>query len=157
SARHFQALVTADPKGTWDAVGEALAEQDTCLLFADGLRFDQAAKLGALLEERSMKVALTWKLAALPTVTATSKPSAAPIRKAIRGGNGADFAPLIETKAGDRPLTASLLRDRLEEVGVEVLDEEEMRIPSGAVGGGWTEFGSIDSLGHNLQTGLVYQ
>jgi hypothetical protein len=157
SARHFQALVIADPKGTWDAVGEVLAEQDTCLLFADGLRFDQAAKLGALLEERSMKVALTWKLAALPTVTATSKPSAAPIRKAIRGGNGADFAPLIETKAGPRPLTAALLRDQLEEDGVEVLDEEEMRIPSGAVGGGWTEFGSIDSLGHSLQTGLVYQ
>jgi hypothetical protein len=157
TARHFQSLVIADPKATHDGVGKVVADQDTCLLFADGLRFDQAGKLAALLEERSMKVVLGWKLAALPTVTATSKPSAAPIKQGIRGGDGADFTPLIETKTGARPLTAALLRGRLEQDGVEVLDEEEMRIPSGAVGGGWTEFGSIDSLGHSLQGGLVHQ
>ena len=32
-----------------------------------------------------------------------------------------------------------------------------MRIPSGAAGGGWTECGSIDSIGHSLQIGLVHQ
>lgn len=157
SARHFQSLVTADPKVARDGVGQIVADQDTCLLFADGLRFDQAAKLAALLEERSMKVALTWRLAALPTVTATSKPTATPLREGIRGGDGADFTPLVETKVGLRPLTAPLLRERLQAIGVEVLDAEEMRIPSGAVGGGWTECGSIDSMGHNLQLDLIYQ
>jgi hypothetical protein len=157
SARHFQALLIADPRAASDGVGKTLAEHDTCLLFADGLRFDQAGRLAALLEERSMKVALTWRLAALPTVTATSKPTATPIRNGIRGGDGTDFTPLIETKAGTRPLTAPFLRERLEADGVEVLDAEETRIASGAVGGGWTECGSIDSLGHSLQTGLVHQ
>ena len=134
SARNFQSLLTADPKAARDGVGQTLAEQDTCLLFADGLRFDQAGRLAALLEERSMKVALTWRLAALPTVTPTSKPTATPIKDGIRGGDGADFTPLVETKAGARPLTAPLLRERLELAGVEVLDAEEMRIPSGAAG-----------------------
>ena len=157
SARHFQSLLTADPKGARDAVDETVAEQNTCLLFADGLRFDQAGKLAALLEERSMKVAMTWRLAALPTVTATSKPTAAPIREGIRGGDGADFTPLIDTKAGARPLTAPLLRERLQATGTEVLDADEMRIPSGAAGGGWTEYGAIDSMGHSLQAGLVHQ
>jgi hypothetical protein len=157
SARHFQSLLTADPKATRDGVGEVVAEQETCLLFADGLRFDQAGRLAALLEERSMKVDLTWRLAALPTVTPTSKPTATPIRDGIRGGDGADFTPLVQTKAGARPLTAPLLRERLQAGGVEVLDAEETRIASGASGGGWTECGSIDSLGHSVQTGLVHQ
>lgn len=157
SARHFQSMLTADPQATRDAVGETVADQDTCLIFADGLRFDQAGRLAALLEERSMKVSLTWRLAALPTVTSTSKPTAAPIRDGIRGGDGVDFTPAVETKTGTRPLTAPLLRERLEAGGVEVLDTDETRIPSGAIGGGWTECGSIDSLGHNLQLGLVHQ
>jgi hypothetical protein len=157
SARHFQSVLIADPKLARDGVGETPAEQDTCLLFADGLRFDQAGRLAALLEERSLKVVLTWRLAALPTVTATSKPTATPIKEGIRGGDGAEFTPLIDTKAGTRPLTAPLLRERLEGAGVEVLDGEETRIASGAMGGGWTECGSIDSMGHSLQTGLVHQ
>ncbi len=157
SARNFQSLLSGDLKAARDGVGETLAERDTCLLFADGLRFDQAGRLAALLEERSMKAMLAWRLAALPTVTPTSKPTATPIKDGIRGGDGADFTPLVETKAGSRPLTAPLLRERLELAGVEVLDAEEMRIPSGALGGGWTECGSIDSLGHSLQIGLVHQ
>jgi hypothetical protein len=157
SARNFQSLLSADPKAARDGVGQTLAEQDTCLLFADGLRFDQAGRLAAILEERSMKVMLTSRLAALPTVTPTSKPTATPIKDGIRGGDGADFTPLVETKAGARPLTAPLLRERLELAGVEVLDAEELRIPSGAKNGGWTECGLIDSLGHSLQIGLVHQ
>ena len=157
SARNFQSLLTGEPEAARDGVGETLAEQDTCLLFADGLRFDQAGRLAALLEERSMKVALTWRLAALPTVTSTSKPTATPIRDGIRGGDGTDFTPLVETKAGTRPLTAPLLRERLELAGVEVLDADEIRIPSGALGGSWTECGSLDSLGHSVQIGLVHQ
>ena len=153
SARCFQSLLAADPKMARQAAGETPATQDTCLLFVDGLRFDQAGKLAAVLEERSMKVALTWRLAPLPT----AKPAATPIRDGIRGGDGVEFTPMVETKAGLRPLAAPLLRERLEAIGVEVIDAGETRIPGGGAGGGWTECGSIDSLGHSLQLDLVHQ
>jgi hypothetical protein len=157
SARHFQSLVAGDAKAAREAVGQAPAEAGSCLLFVDGLRFDLAGKLAALLEARAMKVNLTWRLAALPTVTPTAKPAAAPVRDAIRGGDGVDFTPLVETKSGGKPLTAPLLRERLEAAGVEVLSADGVRIPAGTAGGGWTECGSIDSLGHTLQADLPQQ
>ncbi len=157
SARHFQSLVAGDAKAAREAVGTTLAEAETCLLFVDGLRFDLAGKLAALLEERSMKVNLTWRVAALPTVTPTAKPRAAPVGDGVRGGDGADFTPVVETKPGPKPLTAPLLRERLEAAGVEVLASDEARSPAGASGGGWAECGSIDSLGHRLQADLVHQ
>ena len=157
SARHFQTLAAGDARAAREAVGTTPAEAETCLLFVDGLRFDLAAKLAALLEERSMKVNLTWRLAALPTVTPTAKPAAAPLGNAIRGGDGVDFTPLVETRSGWRPLTAPLLRERLEAAGVEVLASDEARIPAGTAGGGWAECSSIDSLGHTLQADLAHQ
>ncbi|MGB9610362.1 MAG: BREX-1 system phosphatase PglZ type B, partial [Bryobacteraceae bacterium] len=157
SARHFQTLVAGDAKTARKAVETTPAEAETCLLFVDGLRFDLAGRLAALLEERSMKVNLTWRLAALPTVTPTAKPAAAPVVNGIHGGDGVDFTPLVETKSGWKPLTAPLLRERLEAAGVEVLASDEARIPAGTAGGGWAECGSIDSLGHTLQADLVHQ
>ena len=156
SARHFQSLLATDPKFAREVVGDSSPNRDTCLVFVDGLRFDQAGKLAGLLEERSMKVALTWRLAPLPTVTPTAKPAAMPVRDGIRDGDGTDFTPMVETKAGLRPMTAPLLRERLEAAGVEVLSPDETRIPSGAARGGWTECGSIDSRGHSLQVDLVH-
>jgi hypothetical protein len=156
SARHFQALMAADALAARAAVGTAQAEAETCLLFVDGLRFDLAGKLAAMLEQRSKKVSLTWRMAALPTVTPTAKPVVAPIGESIRGGDGADFMPLVEIKSGLKPLTARLLRERLEAAGVEVLDDAEARIPAGTAGG-WTECGSIDRRGHELQADLTHQ
>lgn len=157
SARHFQALVAAEPQMVAKAVGETFAEKDTCLVFVDGLRFDLAGRLAALLEARSLRVMITHRLAPLPTVTPTAKLAASPIRDDIKGGDGAEFTPLVQSKSGWKPLTAPLLRERLAGAGVELLDPEETRIPAGAEGGGWTECGSIDSLGHNLQGELVHQ
>jgi hypothetical protein len=157
SARRFQALVVGDARAAREAVGPTPAEAETCLLFVDGLRFDLAAKLAALLDERAMKVNLAWRMAALPTVTPTAKPAAAPVSDAVRGGDGADFTPLVETRSGLRPLTAPLLRERLEAAGVDVLGSDEARIRAGTAGGGWAECGSIDSLGHTLQADLVHQ
>jgi hypothetical protein len=156
SARHFQSLLAADPKTARERVDKTSANQDTCLVFVDGLRFDQAAKLAALLEERSLKATLSWRLAPLPTVTSTAKPAAIPFQDGIRGADGSDFTPVMETKTGPRPLTAPILREKLEAAGVEVLDADEIRIASSVSRGGWTECGSIDSRGHSLQADLVH-
>jgi hypothetical protein len=157
SARHFQALVAAEPQTAAKGVGEVSTETDTCLLLVDGLRFDIAGRLAAMLEARSLRAMITHRLAPLPTVTATAKVAASPIRDGIKGGDGVDFTPLVQSKSGWKPLTAPLLRERLVGAGVELLDPEETRIPTGGKGGGWTECGSIDTLGHNLQGDLIYQ
>ncbi|HNY42617.1 MAG TPA: hypothetical protein PKJ41_19605, partial [Bryobacteraceae bacterium] len=102
-------------------------------------------------------VTMGHRLAPLPTVTATAKLASSPVTDGIKGGPGDDFAPLIQVKSGWKPLVAQLLRERLEGVGVELLEPTETRIPSGENSGGWTECGTIDSLGHSLQGDLVYQ
>jgi hypothetical protein len=126
-------------------------------LFVDGLRFDLAGKLAARLEARGFRVSMTHRLAPLPSVTATAKLAATPITDGIKGGSGDDFTPLIQAKSGWKPVVAPLLRERLEGTGVELLDANETRIPSGGEGGGWTECGNVDSLGHSLQGDLVHQ
>jgi hypothetical protein len=157
SARHFQTLFAGEPNTARKAVGETRAERDTCCLFIDGLRFDLAGRLAALLEARSIRTSLTHRLAPLPTVTATAKLAASPIRDGIKGGDGVDFAPLVQSKSGWKPVSAPLLRERLESAGVELLDPDETRIPAGTEGGGWTECGAVDTLGHRLQGELVHQ
>jgi hypothetical protein len=157
SARHFQILIAADPDEARKAVGVCKAEKDTCLLFVDGLRMDIAGQLAARLESHAFRVALTHRLAPLPTVTATAKPAASPIPDDIKGDSGEDFTPLIKLKSQWKPLIAPLFRDRLEKEGLEVLDASELLIPSGTNTGGWTECGAIDSMGHSLQGDLVHQ
>jgi hypothetical protein len=157
SARQFQALVGSKPKEAQDAIGRVITEKDTCLLFVDGLRFDIAGWLTASLEARSLSVSMSHRLAPLPTVTPTAKLLASPIVDGIRGEDGIDFTPQIQTKSGWKAVNATLLRERLESMGVEVLAPDEVRIPSGNNNGGWTECGSIDSLGHSLQKELVHQ
>ncbi len=161
SARHFQEVVTREGPQARKAVGQAGGERDTCMVFVDGLRFDVAAGLAAKLEARSLRVAVRHRMSALPTVTATAKPAAAPLSAetvaGIKAGSGVDFTPLIEGKSGWKPLTAPLLREALESAGVEVWDRDEIRVPAGTEGGGWTESGSIDSLGHALEGRLAGQ
>lgn len=157
SARHFQALVAKEPSEARKGVFQPAAEKDTCLLFVDGLRFDLAGKLAARLDARGFRVSMTHRLAPLPTVTPTAKLAATPITDGIKGGNGDDFTPLIQAKSGWKPVIAPLLRERLESSGVELLDSNEIRIPAGGEGGGWTECGNVDSMGHSLQGELVHQ
>jgi len=157
SARHFQTLFAAQSNAVRGPLVGVTPERDVCLLFVDGLRFDLGSWLAALLEARSLRVTIAHRFAPLPTVTSTAKIVASPISDGIRGQDGTDFAPLLQTKSGWKPVSAPLLRERLEDMGVEVLDAGEMRIPSGNNNGGWTECGSIDSLGHSLQKELVYQ
>jgi hypothetical protein len=90
-------------------------------------------------------------------VTATAKPAATTVASEIKGSNGEDFTPLLQTATGLKLATAPLLRERMASQGVEILDLDEIRIPAGSEAGGWAECGLIDSLGHSLQGELVHQ
>lgn len=160
SARHFQAVLAKDEKGYRNLIRGVVSEADTCVLFADGLRFDIGGMLQETLEARGLRAILSHRLAPLPTVTATAKPLASPAHGACEGGESADeFAPVLASSK--QPLNASRLRDEMARHGVEVLEPDETNLAAaagkGAENGGWTEIGRLDELGHSLGASLVRQ
>jgi hypothetical protein len=54
-------------------------------------------------------------------------------------------------------VTASRLRDAMARIGVEILDSDQSKMAVGGEGGGWTETGTLDGLGHKLNALLVRQ
>lgn len=153
SARHFQAAISGAGSSLRSRVAGTVMEQDVCVLFADGLRFDLAAELGSRLEARGLRTKLSHRLAALPTVTATAKPLATMVHDALEGaGSGEDFAPRFRTSG--QPATAQRLRDEMARRNVDILDGE-IRGVSGAATAAWFEAGRFDELGHKLGAQLA--
>jgi len=156
SARRLQELMSApgvDPHKLATAVA---AERDTCVLFADGLRFDVGAILQERLEAQGLRVRMSHRIAPIPTVTATAKPVASPAHGSCSGkADAEDFTPVLT--ASNQPANASRLRDAMARAGVEVLDQEQSTMAVSGDGGGWTESGKLDTLGHSLDALLVRQ
>ena len=117
----------------------------TCVLFADGLRYDLGEKLRAALSGRVGHVAMTHHYAALPSVTPTAKPAVSPVAGKIIGSVvGENFMPAV---APDRKeLTTDRFRRLLDDAGYQVLGLSETGDPSGRA---WTEFGNVDRTGHD--------
>lgn len=155
SARRFQELLSADADPGKLATGIE-ADADTCILFADGLRFDLGMMLQEKLESRGIKTRLSHRVAPMPTVTATAKPLASPAHSACTGSSDAEnFYPLVSDSS--RPANAPLLREAMARQGVEVLEDDEIRMTVGSEGGAWVEMGKIDRLGHSLKAAMVRQ
>jgi hypothetical protein len=154
SARKFQELATQGEAEYRKLVSGVDAEPETCVVFADGLRFDVAGMLQERLEQRGLRVKLGHRIAPLPTVTATAKPVASPAHSACEGGaSGEDFNPVLSV--GKQPVSASRLRDEMARQGVEVLDSGETTLAAKTDKGGWTEIGRLDEMGHSLGVSLV--
>ena len=152
SSRHFQELFRKQPADGRKGVRAIQPEKETCLLFVDGLRFDLGVWLTEKLEARSLLARLSHRLSPLPTVTPTAKPAATPVSNDVKGSaTGEDFLPMIETKTGPRAAQGQVLWDRMVTRDVETLEAGEVKFPSSSEGGGWTECGKIDSLGHKVQ------
>jgi hypothetical protein len=155
SARRFQDLVAARSDLKPLMAGTS-GDHEICTLFVDGLRFDLGSALAEKLEARGLRTRIGHRLSPLPTVTATAKPVPSAAAPALKGvGSPDDFCPVIAESG--QPATAARLREAMEQRGVEVVADEEMRIPTGATLGGWTEHGHLDELGHKLQAGLAGQ
>ena len=156
SARHFQAVAGNHPEEFRKGALGVLPQSETCIVFADGLRFDVAGRLEELLESRGFRVRLSHRLAPVPSVTATAKPVASPAHMACEEtAEYGEFTPTLGE--GHKPSSAQRLRDEMARQGIEVMDEGELIIPSGSQQGGWTEIGHLDSLGHKLNAGLAKQ
>ena len=152
SARTFQEAFASE-RAKSSIVGEVAPERDVCLLFVDGLRYDIAQRLLGRLDARGVKSRLKARLTTLPTVTATAKPAATPVRQALEGRDAADdFQPVFRDSG--QPASSQRLRDSMAKQGVEIIEPGEMRMPVGAEAGGWTESGRFDQLGHSLHGDL---
>jgi hypothetical protein len=121
------------------------AAKGECILFVDGLRYDLAQQLSELLTKRGYKVAGKASWAALPSVTATGKPSVSPVREFIAGGEAnSDFEPSVK-ETGQSLKGGYHLKKLLKANGWIVLEKSESGDGSGSA---WCEFGNIDHEGH---------
>ncbi|MBN2565717.1 MAG: BREX-1 system phosphatase PglZ type B [Candidatus Eisenbacteria bacterium] len=153
TARQFQQCIAAKPLPTVAQQGGVDAETGECILFADGLRFDIGARLAAMAGELPMEVSTAWRWAALPAVTATAKPAASPVAGKLQGRRlEADFS--AEAGTGER-LTTDRLRRIISEEGFQVIGPAETGDARATNARGWTEYGELDKLGHDLQGKLA--
>ena len=117
----------------------------TCILFADGLRFDLAKKLSAALSRKNRKVEEKANWSALPSVTATGKPAVSPVAKLINGREkNPDFEPCV-AETGQSLKGGYHFKKLLGENGWTVLEKDDTGDGKGLA---WKEFGDIDRDGH---------
>ena len=149
TAERFQQAAQAQPLPRRPA-GQSVptAGSGTCVLFADGLRFDVGQTLKAALAAADLTVTDTWRFSTLPSVTPTAKPASSPIAPLFGPpGAAADFMPSVLT--GDyagKTLTIDIFRRLLQEHGYAVLHGDEIGTGTGVA---WGEYGSLDKYGHD--------
>lgn len=156
SARYLQQIVEQDgyPLDSIDDLLDIPAGDGTCLLFVDGLRFDQARRLTEELIQHGCQVEEKAVWAPLPTVTATGKPAVSPIRGKVSGGEtNHDFEPMV-SETGQSLKGSYHLKKLLEDDGWIILDETETGTVEGKA---WSESSNIDHIGHNLGWKLALQ
>ena len=147
SARYLQKLVDGSsyPGGTIASSKAFAASKGECVLFVDGLRFDTARRLSASLDSGGYLVTETMRWTALPSVTATGKAAASPVRTKISGTDDCDdFEPRVAA-TGQSLKGGYHLKKLLSDNHWKVLDRTENGDGQGQA---WCEFGDIDSEGH---------
>ena len=147
SARAFQAALERRPLPSAGEQPSVNLEDDGCLVFVDGLRFDLAQRLAERLEGRGFRVDLGWRWAALPTVTGTGKPAVTPVAGEIEGDVlGQAFGARL--KVAGKPADAPTLRAALGARGYQILAGDGADAPRAHPARGWLETGEFDTLGH---------
>jgi len=156
AAERLQKLVNASPLPHASQLPPVTSDVGTCIMFADGLRFDLAQRLVAACNERGLRVTQSRRWAALPSVTATAKPAVSPVADQIHGvGLPESFTP--EVKASGQSLTTQRFRKLLDESGYQVIAAGEVGDAAARNARGWTEYGQIDRRGHDMQAALASQ
>ena len=147
SARAFQAALERAPLPGGGGQPAVAAEDDGCLVFVDGLRFDLAQRLAERMEGRGYRVDLGWRWAALPTVTGTGKPAVTPVTDEIEGDT-LEQAFGARMRVAEKPADAPALRAALEARGYQILAGDSPGAPRTHPARGWLETGEFDTLGH---------
>jgi hypothetical protein len=152
-AERVQGYVHSYPMTEAPQAWSLVPEKGSIVMFVDGLRFDIGKELCLLLERNSLDFELEPRWTALPTVTATAKPSWDPLTKGLNGNAVSEgFEPT--SNATGKPLKAAEFRTRLEELGWRWIDPSNVGDPEHA---GWTEAGAFDRYGHDDGARLAWR
>ena len=153
AAELFQQRVKHEPLPGRDLPRLSDVPSGTCVLFADGLRYDLGQKLKAALEAKVGAVQLRHQFVALPSVTPTAKPAVSPVAGKIKGTEAGDeFRPCVAVD--EKILSIDRFRKLLEDDGYQILGLGEIGEPKGRA---WTEFGKVDKTGHEEGIGLAHR
>lgn len=148
SARHLQKVWDKGAGGPKDKFYD---KDVPCILFVDGLRFDCAKRLAALLENEGFDIGEKTVWAALPSVTGTGKPAVSPI-------SGSEKIAEEPDPYNYEPLSSYQFKKTLEEKGWKMVSSKDP-IPAPIVASTescppvvinkiWCEIGDIDHEGH---------
>ena len=148
SARAFQSSLGRQPLPAAGDQPSVTADDDECIVFVDGLRYELGRRLAERLDGLGCKTTTEHRWAASPTVTATAKPAVTPVAGDIAGDRlGANFRPGIGDSG--RSVQAKDLRDAMEKRGYQIVGAGTLEIPMNAGARGWLETGEIDKHGHH--------
>lgn len=151
AAELFQQGTKQEPLPGRDLPRLADVPSGTCVLFADGLRYDVGQKLRLALEAKLGPLQVRHQYVALPSVTPTSKPAVSPVAGKIKGTTAAEeFRPCVALD--DKDLTIDRVRKLLEDDGYQILGTGDLGESKGRA---WTEFGNLDKTGHEEGIGLA--
>jgi len=129
------------------------AEEGTVYLFADGLRMDLARALEEKLISSGLEVNFEYEWSALPTVTATAKHAWMPLAGKLGGPlEGKGFEP--QELSSGKTINHARFKQLIEEFGISFLTADMTLLPPGC---SWTEFGSVDTHGHNEGAKLAWR
>ena len=131
------------------------AEEGAVYLFADGLRMDLARDL----EERLLtsgllvEIAFDFDWSAIPTITPTAKPAWMPLAEKLGGPlEGTGFQS--KEQSNGKPLVHARFKQLVAELGISFLESNELGSPTGCA---WTEFGCVDTYGHEQGARLAWR
>jgi len=145
TAERFQQLAPETLEHPSRKLGKKQPSKGTCLLFADGLRYDVGQKLRATLGKRGLAVDAGWHWSALPPVTPTAKPALSPVADLLTGTpDGDGFCPALADTG--KKLTNERFHQLLEGRGYQILKGDATGDSTGLA---WTECGQIDRTGHD--------
>jgi len=150
SAKRFQEAIG---KRTVPGAPSPLAPPPgTCVLFADGLRYDLGARLTEMLTASGLKAEIRGDIGPLPGVTPSAKPAQSPVADKLVAG------PKLNTSvaATGSTMNQTALRKLLGEQSWDFLAHGDVGAPDGTINA-WTEMGNIDSYGHNHAQDLPRQ
>ncbi|MFZ3116430.1 MAG: BREX-1 system phosphatase PglZ type B [Syntrophales bacterium] len=148
-----QALATTYPAAGPLTCRTLLAEEGTVYLFADGLRMDLARALEERLISSGLEVIFAHAWSALPTVTATAKHAWMPLAGKLGGPlAGEGFEP--KEQVSGKTITHARFKQLIAELGIPFLASDGTLFPTGCA---WTEFGSLDTYGHEQGAKLAWR
>ncbi len=127
------------------------SDAGTAVLFVDGLRADLTLDLQSYLTRDGFDTSLEISWAALPTITATSKPAWNPLAQKLSGETIEDgMEPRVADGGGKA--RSDVIRKLTADSGWAFLENDSVDGNDRTV---WTEIGTIDSSGHDKHTNLA--